>query len=531
VVGAGTAGCVVADRLSSAGFSVLVLEAGPSDRSLAIHIPAGLMKLDPSYDWRYEGEPDSSRNGLAEPWSAGKVIGGSSSINGMIWVRGAADDFNRWAESGCPGWEYESVLPDFRRMETYTGGGDSRYRGTCGPLFVGPLRIAVPITDRFVRAATESGHPFNEDYNASTQHGVAYLQVSQRNGLRHSAARAYLASARKRSAVCVLTNAVVHRVRFDRGRATGVEFRRGSEILTAQVNREVILSAGALASPRILMVSGIGPPDQLREHEIDVIADVPGVGANLQEHPLAPMFYAVTERTLNQDVTPLRALGHGLNFVFRRRGALASPFTTVVVFDRLDQAKPSDDYKIIFAPFDVSPKGTGSDSATYRHDTNGVKVQKDPGVTIYCGILHPRSRGNVRLRSSDPEASPRIFHELLGNDEDLREMIETCRRTREIVAAPAMKAVVSAETIPGPGVQTDQEFEGFLRAQAFKGVHPVGTCRMGSDALSVVDPRLRVRGVEGLRVVDASVMPTLTAGNTNAPTFLIGEKGSEFILS
>jgi choline dehydrogenase len=549
VVGAGSAGCVLAHRLSAdSAHRVLVLEAGGEDRTPFIRVPAGLQKLSTKYDWRYAAEPDESRNGIVDNWAAGKVIGGSSSVNAMLWVRGHPADFDHWADLGCTGWDYRSVLPYFRRAERFEGGSDE-FRGGDGPQCVAPMRVRHVLTDAFVDGASQVGHRVNGDYNGATQEGVARGQLSQRRGWRHSTSRAYLAPARRRHNVKVITGAFVSRVRVEDGRAMGVEYRDRTGSHFASAGRQVVLSAGAIASPKLLLLSGIGPAADLAGLGIDVVADRPGVGRNLQEHPYAAMAYAVNVRTLNQELSPLFALRHGLDFVLRGRGPITSSAGHALVFGHLDDG-PRTDYEIIFAPFgirggddvtaDAADAPVDGDEtayqalarrrAQYRHDVHEMQLTKTASITVYPSVLHPVARGKVTLRSADPADLPVITHELVGEPADMQALIGACKTAREIFQSPAMKSYVIGEELPGPSVESDAEWESFLHGFSFRGNHPVGTCRMGSDDESVVDPSLRVRGVEGLRVVDASVMPTITSGNTNAPTIMIAEKAADLLL-
>jgi choline dehydrogenase-like flavoprotein len=503
----------------------LLLEAGDHDRIIPIRVPAALMKLKPSYTWDFKGEPDESVGGTAANWPAGKVLGGSSSVNAMAWVRGAPHDFDSWAAQRCPGWDYATLLPLFKRMETYRDGGDDKYRGRSGPLSVAHARIKLPVVQDFIRSAVEVGYPYNDDYNGADQDGVSHVQVNQRRGLRHSASVAYLSPAKRRRNLQVRTGTTVRRVLFDGVDATGVEYSVGRQIFQVAARREVIVSAGAIATPKLLMLSGIGDGDQLRQHGVPVVAHRAAVGENLQQHPNSVLTYAVSQRTLNQDLTPMRALGHGVNFVFRRRGALTSPLMHVLAFGRVHADAITPEWEIFFVPFGYS-LGDGSDDTREIH---GAKLQRQSIVTMYPLVLHPRSRGHIGLRSADPDADPVIAHNLLGDPEDIVDLREACRAARRMVTGPSFKQSVIAETAPTDKVQSDDDWEGYLRTATYGGAHQAGTSRMGGDDASVVDPSLRVRGVNRLRVVDASIMPTLPSGNTNAPTMVIAERASDII--
>ncbi len=522
VVGAGSAGCVVARRLAEdRDVSVLVLEAGGRDWSPYLRIPAGRMRMSDRYDWAYPAEPDASRNDKAEPWESGKVLGGSSAINGMIWVRGAPEDFDGWAALGCTGWDFASVVPAFKRSETFEGGA-SEWRGGDGPQHVSYLHVHHPMTEVFIEAAERAGFARNPDYNAGSPLGVGYGQVSQRRGLRHSTARAFLAPVLRQSNVTVVTDALVHRVLLDGDRAVGVRYEHRGAVVDARCRGEVVVSAGAFGSPKVLMLSGIGPADHLAAVGIDCRVDVPGVGQNVQNHLGVTMIHAVDVPTLNREITPWNAVKHGLDLVVRGRGAATSAAGHAMAFGPIGDEVVG--FEATFSPFGrftSKPNGEGKN----RHK---LRAEADNAVTTRVGLTHPRSRGTITLRSADPSAPPVVRHELAGDPGDVADLTAACRRLREVLATEPMGHHVVRELEPGPAVQSDEEWERVIRRRGGS-KHTAGSCKMGVDDLAVVDPRLRVHGVAGLRVADLSITPVIPSGNTNAAAIMIGERVCEFL--
>lgn len=514
IVGAGSAGCALAARLAEdPRRRILLIEAGARDTHPAIHIPAGIVRLigNPRFDWAHIAEPDPSRGGRIDLWPAGKVLGGSSSINGMLFVRGAAADFDGWAAAGNPGWSHADLLPLFRRMER-TGFGTDGQRGRNGPVHVEPLRTRHPIGMAIEQACAEAGLPLNPDYNGAEQDGAGAPQVSQHRGRRWSAARAYLA--RRPRNLELWTHARVRRILLEGRRATGllVQHRGAERTLSA---REIILAAGTLGSPKLLMLSGIGPAAELQAHGVPVRLAQPMVGRNLAEHPMASLSWTVRGRTYNQLIHSPRLPLLLLDWLVRGRGAATSPYPHAVAFLRSGPAASHPDIQLMMGPFafDVS--------------SAGVQPFRGPAITVIAALNYPRGRGSLHLRSADPDAPPVIRHALLGHPDDVARLTAAARRVRAIMAMPALASHVVAERLPGPHCQSDADWEAHLRATTILGNHPIGTCAMGPEG--VVDHRLRVRGIAGLRIADASIMPAPISGNTNAASIMIGEKTADLV--
>jgi choline dehydrogenase len=512
IVGAGSAGCVLANRLSEdPSVSVLLLEAGPADEHEAIQIPLVFSQLFKTpFDWAFftEEEPHAGNRKLY--WPRGRVWGGSSSLNAMIYIRGNRYDYDSWA-AGCEGWDYNSVLEYFKRAE-HNETLNSEYHGTEGPLNVANQRSASPVSQAFVEAGVELGYPRNPDFNGETQEGFGMYQVTQKNGTRFSTASAYLRPALSRPNLTVESQALTNRVLFEGNRAIGVEYVQNSETKQALARQEVILSAGAVNSPQILLLSGVGPAAHLQEMGIGVVADVPGVGQNLQDHPAIMVIYEMSQPLSLINGATEEAMAQ---FMGSQDGPLTSNVGEGGAFLKIDPNAPAPDMQYHFAP-----------SYFVEH---GFKNPEGHGLTIGPTLLAPESRGYIKLRSTDPAAPPVIQANYYASEKDVRTMVEAVKLARQLAKTSALAPYTGAEVFPGEAAQTDDDLAHYVRTLSETLYHPTGTCKMGVDDMAVVDPELKVRGVEGLRVVDASIMPTVTRGNTNAPTIMIGEKAADLI--
>ncbi len=521
IIGAGSAGCVLATRLSEdAGCRILLLEAGPADRSWKIHMPSGMGQLlsSTTFNWSYVSEPEPHLNNRRLTHPRGRVLGGSSSINGMVYIRGHARDYDHWAQSGCRGWSYAELLPYFKRAEQHQHGGDT-YHGGDGPLFVSRPDMSVsPLCKAFIDAGVEAGYPYTPDVNGRQQEGFGAIDRTTRDGKRWSAARGYLSQALGRPNLTVVTGALTLSVLLEGRRATGVTYAVGSAVHNAYAAREVILSGGAINTPQLLQLSGIGAPDLLRKLGIPVRHEMVGVGENLNDHPDVVIQHRCKQPITLYPVTrgPRKYLA-GLQWFLTQKGHAATNHFEAGAFIRSQPGIEHPDLQLTFMPLAVKP---GSVDSVPEH-----------AFQVHIDLMRPKSLGHVRARSADPKAPPAILFNYMADARDRADMRTGVRLTREILAQRAMAPFAGDEIFPGVDIQSDDALDGWARQAIETCYHPVGTCKMGSasDRQAVVDSDLKVHGLDGLRVVDASIMPAIVSGNTNAPTIMIAEKASDML--
>jgi choline dehydrogenase len=526
IVGAGSSGCVMAAKLSAGGqHRVLLLEAGGRDTSFNIKVPLFVAHVlnDESLIWPYMTEPQTHLNGQPQRWTRGRVIGGCSSINGNLFVRGDPKEYDHWRNLGCTGWGYDDMLPIFKRLEDFPE-GDPSIRGRGGPIHCTPLTRFDPLSDAFLDACSEAGYRNLPDYNDGSYEGAFYLQYSTRNGWRNSTPVGYLNPALKRSNLTVLPNAIVTRVVLEGKRATGVAFRLGETSLTVKARREVILSAGPLASPKILELSGIGNSEVLQKHGIAVQHHLPGVGENLRDHPNTRITYECARPITINDVlrSPWLKLKEGLRFVFKREGLLTICSATAQMNYRSSDKVSQPDLVLRLLPL------SGKDRYARTPDKG---LDPHPGFTFGITVLQPYSRGTCHIKSSDPLQQAAMDPKYLSHEADVQTFLDGMRVARRVAAQPAMRQLIVRETRPGPEVNDDAGLLDYMKGTIQTSWHMVGTCKMGADEAAVVDPQLRVHGLQGLRVVDSSICPTIPSSNTNIPSIAIGEKGADMVLA
>ena len=524
IVGAGSAGCVLANRLTADGrHKVLLLEAGPGGHPLSrVPISYGQLIQDPAANWCYESEPEEGMANRRIPVPRGRLLGGSSAINGLVYVRGQPRDYDTWAQLGNRGWAWDDLFPIFRKIENYEGGGDD-YRAEGGLLHVSECPDESPLYDALLAAGGDLGLAPNADYNGASQEGIVKTQTTIRDGRRMSVAYCYLKPAKARANLHIVTEALATGLIFDGKRCTGVRYREGwrsgGADRTAHAAGEVILAGGSINSPQLLELSGVGQPQVLADHGIDLGHELPGVGENLRDHIAPRMQMEITQPgiTYNDRMQGFGAVWQALRYLTTGRGFMSIPSGPVLAFVRSQPHLETPDLQVHFVPFTIA-------------DLKRRKLGKTPGITASIYQLLPESRGSIHIKSTDPTEQPAIRYNFLSNALDRQVLIDGVKWTRRILGAPSMDAIRGAELAPGDAVQSDDEILDWIRATAQTAYHPVATCKMGIDPMAVVDPRLKVHGLAGLRIADGSIMPTLMSGNTNAACIMIGEKASEMIL-
>jgi choline dehydrogenase len=519
VIGAGSAGAAIANRLTENGrHQVLLLEAGGETHPLS-RVPISYVRFinRPGVNWLYASEPEPTTGGRNIPVPRGKMLGGSSAINGMVWVRGQPQDYDHWAQLGNRGWSWQDVLPVFKSIESYDG-GDAEVRGRAGPLTITDIDESGPLYDSLFEAAASIGIPRNPDYNSGEQEGIGMTQASIKGGRRMSTAKVYLDPARARRNFRVETGAHAQCLLFEGKRCVGVRYTMQGQTFEARAAREVIVSAGSIASPQLLELSGVGQAERLKALGIAVVHDLRGVGENLRDHWAPRMKWSVGRHgvTFNERARGLQAMWQGMLYIFGRKGFLSHPASPMRAFIKSREGLETPDAMLALQPFFVTPD---------------IKLAKETGITIIAQQLRPESKGSIHIKTADAGQPPAIRFNFLSQDIDRECLLSTMRITRRLMEAPAMAWLGPAEVAPGPKAQSDAELLDFVSRNAETTYHPIGTCKMGNDPMAVVDDQLRVRGLEALRVADASVMPTLTSGNTNAPSIMIGEKCARLVLA